>query len=181
MLVGLVGYGQSGKDTVGKVLIDKGWQRIAFADTLREALYVLNPYIGPNKLQEMVDNMGWDTAKGFPEVRRLLQVLGTEVGREMFGKDFWVDLAFNNKVIPVMNDGTHVVITDVRFPNEIRRVRECGGSIWRVVRPHVGPLNSHASEAAWTKVKEDYRIINDGTLDELKSKVETGLQTCLMI
>ena len=45
-LVGLSGYAQVGKDTVGKILVEKyGFERVSFADKLREVLYALDPTV----------------------------------------------------------------------------------------------------------------------------------------
>ena len=93
MIIGLSGYAQSGKDTVAELLcLNYGYQRMAFADPMREALYRLNPSIVLNDtdyydkpLQTLVDEQGWDAVKQNPDVRALLQRMGTEVGRQMFG------------------------------------------------------------------------------------------------
>src|SRR5581483_2011292 len=95
-LLGLMGYAQAGKDTVAKLLVEEfGFTRIAFADALREALYALNPLIpfeGDHvRLRWLIDASGWEEAKvRHPEVRELLQRLGTESGRNVLGADVWV-------------------------------------------------------------------------------------------
>ena len=96
MIIGLSGYAQSGKDTVAELLcLNYGFKRISFALPMRDAIYTLNPFISENnRLVDLVDEYGWDVAKGNAEVRRLLQVFGTDVGRELFGETFWIDQAF---------------------------------------------------------------------------------------
>ena len=43
--------------------------------------------------REAIEERGYTEAKAeFPEVRRLLQVFGTEVGRDLFGENVWVDI-----------------------------------------------------------------------------------------
>jgi len=83
MIIGLSGRAGSGKDEVAKVLVDLyGYKRIAFADAIRDALYELNPLVSDRiRVADLVDEYGWDFAKKNFEVRRLLQVFGTEVGR----------------------------------------------------------------------------------------------------
>lgn len=129
MIVALSGFAGVGKDEAAKVLVNEyGFTRIAFADPVCEAMYVLDPIIAPDgigfvSLRETVDACGWDTAKrNFPEVRRLLQVFGTEIGRQMFGENVWVDLAMKNA-----SQFERVVFTDCRFENEAQAVREAGG------------------------------------------------------
>jgi hypothetical protein len=98
-------------------------------------------------------------------VRVLLQRLGSDVGREMFGEDFWVEQAFKG-----LGD-EDVVFTDVRFPNEAEAVRGRGGVVWNVVRPGVGVANGHVSECALDGFVFDETVVNDGSLLDLEVKV----------
>lgn len=172
-LIGLNGVAQSGKDSAAKFLIELGWKRIAFADAVREAALAINPivfdydddgYPEATCLSSLVDNLGWDIAKQNPEVRRLLQVIGTEAGRNIHGPDCWV-LAAENKLEPNRNH----VFTDVRFPNECEWIQSAGGKVYKVERPGVGPVNSHISDNLELPV--DGIIVNDGSLDDLKTKI----------
>ena len=166
MIIGLSGYAQSGKDTVAELLcLNYGYKRVSFADPMREALMRLNPVINSQPLACLVDDYGWDVAKSNPEVRRLLQVFGTEVGREMFGENFWVDLAF--KQAPQQR----VVFTDVRFPNEAQAIIDKGGQVWRVQREGHKPVNLHTSETAMDNWRFDDLILNHGSIDDLADEV----------
>jgi dephospho-CoA kinase len=61
MIIGLTGYARTGKDTVASVLVkDFGFERIAFADPIRELLYELNPKVNGIYLREMVEEHGWE-------------------------------------------------------------------------------------------------------------------------
>lgn len=168
-IIGLSGYARSGKDSVAKVLVEEyGYTRLAFADTLREALYALDPMVTDDpdinwSISGLVKAMGWDRAKtGYPQVRTLLQRLGTEVGRDLIHPNVWVDATFAK-----MRDGGKYVISDVRFPNEADAVKQWGGEIWRIMRPDTGPANDHPSETALDDYLPDVRLYNDGTLDDL--------------
>jgi hypothetical protein len=114
------------------------------------------------------------------------------VCRTAFHDDIWI-ASLENKLRKTQDD---VVISDCRFPNEIRAIRAQGGHVIRVVR---GPepdwyeaalaANSdshwtqgdprealrrrgiHASETAWIGTRFDKVIANDGTLDELYAQV----------
>ena len=182
VLLGLVGYAQSGKDTAAAHLV-KEWDfaRVAFADPLRAAIYELNPqvkvgWIRRRRVQDIVDELGWEQAKTkYTEIRRLLQVMGTDVGRMMFGENVWVDIADKN-----IRDNKldNVVITDARFSNEIDYVKRNGGFTVRIVRPGYGPVNSHVSDTGIADLKVDHEIVNDGDvpwlnlqLDELMHKL----------
>lgn len=168
MLIGLSGYARSGKDTVAELLcLNYGYKRVSFADPMRQALYVLSPKIDNIvRLSEYVDDYGWDVAKQNQEVRRLLQVFGTEVGRKMFGLDFWIDIALKD-----LSGDTQVVISDVRFPNEADAIAKLGGSVWRINRKNHSAVNGHASEHAMDNYMFSHFIYNDGTLDDLSDEV----------
>jgi hypothetical protein len=118
------------------------------------------------RLSEYVDDYGWDVAKQNQEVRRLLQVFGTEVGRKMFGLDFWIDIALKD-----LSGDTQVVISDVRFPNEADAIAKLGGSVWRINRKNHSAVNGHASEHAMDNYMFNHVIYNDGTLDDLSDEV----------
>lgn len=180
MIIGLSGYARSGKDSVAEVLVEEyGFIRLAFADKLRQALYALDPtviseYSVPHNLQWVIDQWGWDGVKetGFgPEVRRLLQRMGTEAGRMTLGDNIWVDAAF----LDVKKDKNYV-FTDCRFPNEASRVGREGGEVWRVTRPGVEPTNDHISEIGLDNWPFHRIILNDQALDTLRLKVKEAYE-----
>lgn len=166
-----------GKDTVADVLVaEHGFKRIAFADPLRAMVMILNPWIDrspldPIRLQRLVRRVGWDVAKrDYPEVRRLLQVFGTEVIRDFVGTNFWVDYALK-KMAAESGDW---VVTDCRFPNEADAIINlCNqGCVIRVVRPGLEPLpGGHASEAGIPDELVTGVFHNDGTLEDLAANV----------
>lgn len=177
MIIGLSGYARTGKDTVANYLVENhGFTRLAFADPMREAIYALNPSLGISRLslQEIIDEYSWDGYKETSfgeEIRGLLQRMGTEVGRNMFGETFWIDYLMN-KALEVGGD---VVISDVRYLNEADAIRMMNGQVWRVNRPNVQAANDHASEVEMDSFNNfDVVITNDTTVDELFLEL-TGL------
>jgi hypothetical protein len=176
-ILGLSGWARNGKDTVADHLISKyGYERISFAAPMKEALYRLNPKITINNVVSTpirigVDIYGWDDLKTHgPEVRELLQRFGTEVGREMFGEDFWVNAAIDS-----IEDGSKVIVSDVRYPNEADAIKKLGGEVWRVVRPGFGAANGHASEHALNNYKFDYILDNNSGMELLYDSVDSKL------
>lgn len=174
MLVGLIGRQRSGKDFAAQILgEERGVQRLAFADPIRDALYALNPLVDYCvSLRYIVDDIGWDQAKEkFVEVRSLLQRLGTEVGRKQFGDSFWVDQAMR-KYENLTDNGKDVVFTDVRFGNEIETIRERGGFIWKIERLDQEPEDpndpkiTHASEVEWRQCSPDLVVTFPGSSSE---------------
>ena len=172
-VLGLSGVARAGKDTIADYLVQNhGYIKASFADPMREALLVLNPLITigglVTSLSAVVTRAGWEGVKEMsPDIRPLLQRFGTEVGREMWGENFWVDAAIDK--IP---DGSKVVFADVRFPNEAKAVKSLGGKVWRVNRDGIGPVNDHISEHALDNYQFDVVLSNSGTLEELYLKVE---------
>lgn len=177
MLLGLCGYAGVGKDTAAEVLLEElGFQRIAFADPIKAALLALDPLV-PDKdgsnhvhLSEFSADRDWAEVKEYPEVRRLMQIMGTEVGRNLFDSDLWVRIA-ERKLQSVMSVGD-AVITDVRFPNEARLVKRHGGLLIRIERPEFGPVNEHVSDRASESWTYDLRLENDSDVTGLHEKMK---------
>jgi dephospho-CoA kinase len=168
MIIGLSGYAQSGKDTVAELLcLNYGYTRMSFAQPMRDAIYTLNPIVFNlnSRVADLVDEYGWDVAKANPEVRRLLQVFGTDVGRKQFGENFWVQQAFDNL------KSTKIVFSDVRFPNEANEIQQYGGQVWRINRHNHTPVNGHKSEHAMDNYMFKHVLYNDGTIDDLADEV----------
>lgn len=105
-------------------------------------------------------------------MRQLLQRFGTEVGREIFGKNFWVE-----QCLPPSEDNYSklVVVTDVRFENEVNHIiHTLGGHVWLINRKS-DTVDEHASEQIPT-FTPSYTVNNTSTIDDLRLTVATGLQ-----
>jgi hypothetical protein len=85
----------------------------------------------------------------------------------MFGENFWVEFAINS--IP---DGSKVVFSDVRYPNEADAIKELGGEVWRVGREGYGAANDHESEHALDGYDFDAVISNADTIEYLHAEVK---------
>lgn len=133
-------------------------------------------------------SINWQTAyKHRYTVRELLQLLGTEVGRNIHN-DFWVNALFTDYVGKDYSTCTcgHIdencihedkviypnwLITDTRFPNEVATIKSKGGIIIRVNRINT-QIDIHPSETALDDYNFDYIIENNGTIEELIAKVK---------
>ena len=182
-ILGMAGYARSGKNTVGDILAERGFEQRAFADKIREALVALDPPLSFGReggLAELVERYGWDELKEqSPTTRELMQRMGTEVGRELFGETFWIDqcLPLPANAEEETRTGLRfqdIVVTDVRFPNDVQRIRDLGGYIWWIERG-LQPVNDHPSDNSLSAADCDLVIDNDGTLDDLASKVYEAL------
>lgn len=140
-LIGLTGLAGSGKDTVGEYFHNKyGYTTISFADTLKDCLSVIFGW-DRKKLEgriptdrewrEQVDEW-WANKLEIPHFtpRFAMTHFGTEVMRNCFHDEIWVHTTERK----ISQSEGPIVITDVRFPNEIVMVRKFGGTIFRVKR-----------------------------------------------
>lgn len=185
-VIGVTGYAQHGKDTFGQRLVTAhGFKRYAFADALKSMALALDPIVWGDtnsahmRLSKIVAQVGWEQAKQHAEVRRFLQVLGTEGVRGHLGDNAWVD-ALHHKLLVEKPEA--VVITDVRFPNEADFIHALGGKLVRVKRFVRRPLAGgdgwadfefaafdnglppdHPSEANVPTLDADVEMLNDGT------------------
>lgn len=175
-IIGLCGYYGSGKDEAAKALVERGWERIAFADPVRQMALAIDPMVDScfsddleldTRLSVVVAQRGWLEAKTLPEVRRLLQRVGTEAVRNIIGPDTWVQIA--ERSLPMVLGLQNVVFTDVRFANEVAMIRKHGGLVIRIDRPGNEPTVKHVSETY--PFAPDCTIINDGTIEELHQEI----------
>jgi hypothetical protein len=210
MIIGICGFIGSGKDTIADYLVNlHHFRRESFANTLKDAVAQVFGWDrtmleGRTKQarewREQVDPW-WAERLGIPHLtpRYILQQWGTEVCRKNFHDDIWI-ASLENKL---RNSKDDVVISDCRFPNEIKAIKQAGGIVVRVVRGaepewydaavsrNRGPngnstwalsgrrleqLGVHASETAWVGTKFNVVLDNNGTLDDLYQQVKRLVQ-----
>jgi hypothetical protein len=176
LFIGIGGYATSGKDALADVLVELHHFNKQFTSSaLRQAMLTLNPWVQGEDHQwhryadyeELAGS--YEAAKTHPEVRRLLQVIGVDIGRLMFGVNVCVDW-LRPVVAGLMAQGTSVVVTGIRYPDELEWVRSAGGTAVWVGRPGVGPVNGHSSDNTLGPEDFDIRVQNDGTLADLAGR-----------
>lgn len=186
MLIGLSGVGGAGKDAVARVLVEEhGFKQFALATKMKESVLALDPYVGvrhcePYRLSQLIDAVGAEEAKKWPEVRRLYQRMGTEVGRKTIDEKLWI-----TKLFELVKDSraTDIVISDVRFLNEAQYIGK-RGVVWRIIRPGAGLEGEAAKHISELELSDDtdgifdYVLENDGTLKDLSAKVADALTLC---
>lgn len=166
MRIGISGYARTGKDEVAKVFEEYGFVRIGMSDALNNYLCILNPLLNVSRdvmrYADAIKAFGYVEAKAqIPEVRRLLQVFGTEVGRAI-DPDMWV-----KELVKLTEKHEDSVTTGIRFPNE----RDAMDVLIHVTRPGFAPLNNHPSEdLSGIAQFAHHSIHNDGSIDLLHMK-----------
>lgn len=205
MIVGFVGFIGSGKDTAADYLVNfHGYRRDSFANTLKDAVACVFGWDrtlleGRTKeareWREQVDPW-WAERLGMPHLtpRWVLQYWGTDVLRKGFHDDIWI-ASLENKMRKTTDN---IVISDVRFPNEIKAIHNAGGIVvrikrgadpewyqdavnmnegrgnmsWLISTDRINKLGIHASETSWVGGDIDHTIYNDTTIDELFEQIK---------
>jgi len=175
MLIGLVGKKQAGKDTFGQYLIQQyGFQKRAFADPIKECCQLLfhlrEEQLHDAILKETIDTR-WNQTP-----RQIMQMVGTDLFRNHYDPDFWIK-SFEQWYHNSSSSSTHVVCTDVRFPNEAECIRSLGGVLVQIIRPTILSTDLHESEQCI--IQADYRIMNDSTLENFHDKIQSWCETYL--
>ncbi len=203
MIIGVCGFIGSGKDTVADYLVNNhSYRRESFANTLKDAVASVfgwdrNMLEGRTKQarewREQPDQWWSERLGRTITPRSVLQLWGTEVCRKGFHDDIWI-ASLENKLRTSTDD---IVISDCRFPNEIKSIKEAGGTIvwvqrgdlpsWHIMaaKANLGDpvaaeklkhLGIHASETAWVGTDFDVILDNNSTLDHLFNQVEKLVQ-----
>lgn len=207
MIIGICGFIGSGKDTIADYLVNTHeFRRESFANTLKDAVSAVFGWDrdmvegrtkSAREWREQPDQWWSDRLGTTITPRLVLQLWGTEVCRKGFHDDIWI-ASLENKL---RNSTDNVVISDCRFPNEIKAIRDAGGIVvrvargpepdwyqdainanegrgnmsWLISKDRLTKLGIHASETSWVGTKFDAELDNNGSLDELFAQVEALL------
>ena len=173
-LIGITGRKFNGKDTLGNFFVtNNNFRRLAFADALKEAcrcIFGFNDEQLYGNKKEVVDEF-WKTSP-----RIILQYLGTDLFRNQLstimphiGNDIWVEV-IRKQILDgwLLNRNTHFVVTDVRFPNEVKMIKDLGGIMLRVKRSNINnSTDAHISELHIDNLEVDEEILNNDTKEKL--------------
>lgn len=168
LLIGLHGLARTGKDTAASYLAEQFMlYSYAFADPLKAAVAQLfnlsHDHMEGSLKETLLPGIG-------KSPRQLMQLLGTEWGRQQVHPELWLLLATQNISYQMVIDQTHyagVVIRDVRFENEAEWIRRQGGHVVHILRPDAAAVAAHSSESGIAIHDNDFTVHNEGTLDDL--------------
>jgi hypothetical protein len=158
---------------------------------------VKNSLLGPewNSFEWIGDKLFVEAGEQPMTVRTLLQRLGTEAIRDKVHQNAWVNALFadyqlktvssrpfhRTELLSEEGDGIKFsreypnwVISDCRFENEAKAVKDKDGIVVRINRAS-SPKGTHASEVSLDNWEFDYVLDNSGSLEELPEKVRTML------
>jgi hypothetical protein len=205
MIIGVCGFIGSGKDTIADYLTNfHGYRRESFANSLKDAVAQVFGWdrtmlegrtTSAREWREQVDPW-WSKRLGMPHLtpRWVLQYWGTEVCRKAFHDNIWI-ASLEHKLL---NSIDNIVISDCRFPNEIKSIKDAGGLVIRVIRGpepewyqdainmNAGDRNMsyaisterikrqkiHASETAWVGTEFDAVLDNNKSIDDLYAQIK---------
>lgn len=190
MIIGINGYSGTGKDAVGQIIQklcpNENWEIKKFAGKLKEVASILTSipvkYFEDQDFKRTVLGEEWwtncDEGSQPMTVRDLLQKLGTECMRTGLHSNTWVNALMVDYKPAKMDqyNPSKWVVTDTRFPNEAKAIKDKGGIVIRIDRPGIKPINNHPSEVGLDYWDFDYAIGNVSDLVSLEFTVENILK-----
>lgn len=156
LIIGLSGAMGSGKDSAGLIINqsypDKNFVVVAFADALKKAYSVITgiPWVNTQKFKEEMCPV-----LKMPR-REILQKIGTNALRNNFDKDIWIN------ILAAKHQNDNLIITDVRFDNEVEWIKKQGGVVIKIERTDdvaKSIFAYHESEAGVNRY--DFLVRND--------------------
>lgn len=200
MIIAFCGFIGSGKDTAANYLVDNyNFEKDSFAKTLKDILSILfnwdrNLLEGNTEESRIWRNQidtWWSKRLNIENFtpRWAMQHIGTNVFRNCFHDEIWVAILENR----LNKSNKNIVISDIRFKNEMQLIKQLGGKIIKVSRGpnphwyhhaylantgdkealHVLEKNQiHPSEWSWINNLIDLELLNNGSINDLKSNVK---------
>ena len=203
MIIGITGFIGSGKDTVANMFVERGCIHDSFAAPVKDVCASIFGW--PRELLEgdtlesrdfrEIPDMFWTNKLGVPNFtpRLALQLLGTEVLRNHFDQDIWLN-SLEYRMRKQNENSPCTVVSDARFRNELDLIKNMGGVVIWVQRGELPEWyetasqahsnvvcrkimttkykDVHESEWNWAGYNVDYVINNNGTLEDLEKQVE---------
>lgn len=190
MIIGILGNKNVGKDTLADYLVStEGFKKISFATNLKKCLAVMfnwDDSIFSLENKEKKDSV-WNVSP-----RKMLQLLGTEFLREYCKDIIDCKINFNDKEEvfsyhikklfldnkELFDNNENIVISDVRFPDEVKFIKWLNGKIIKLERNDaiVNKFNNHLSENQVNNLEYDVKIENNFTKEHLYKIINIYLE-----
>lgn len=192
LIIGICGFQGSGKDTFSDFLV-KNYQfkKITLAGATKDVLADIFGWDrklleGDTKVsrefRETIDQW-WSEKLGIEGFtpRKALQMVGTDLFRKHFNSDIWIHIV-EKKILNEItkNPDSKIIISDCRFPNEIKLIKNLGAKLIHIQRnkpewfdryklgldcEEVSKL--HESEKSWIREEFDYVVENSSKQIEI--------------
>ena len=206
--IGILGNIGSGKNTVAQYLATKGCVPTSFAGPIKDlctSVFGWDRELLEGETDESREfregiDLYWSKKLSIPDFtpRLALQLIGTDVMRNHFNQDIWLN-SLEYRVKKLHNQNECVVISDCRFKNELELIRRVGGTTILVQRDdkpewydialaansgdavakHIMSKDFagvHLSEYEWIGSEIDFTINNNGTLEDLYANVDKVIE-----
>ena len=201
-VIGICGKARAGKDTAAMAIADHIVAHAesvdfdesyvvgieAFAGPIKSMVAMLLDFFGKGSVMEPGELypyiQGDLKEEVIPEIgaspRTLMQTIGTEWGRGLINDNIWINsMRARYEKYKMMADhgykGIYILMTDVRFENEAKAIKDLGGIILRIDRDPIDGLDAesdaHASELGVPNDLVDYVVNNNEDIDKLKASV----------
>lgn len=183
MLIGLCAQKQNGKDTMADYLCHKyKFVKLSFASPLKEACKILFGFTEAqvNGSEKEIIDEKWGVSP-----RTVLQFVGTDLFRDQMktiipgiGDNFWA-LCLKNSIDKIIKStpDARIVISDVRFPNEVKMIQQLGGLIVKIARsssvqhPATATESKSSLEKKINDIKGNSLIENNITSQHVSEKM----------
>lgn len=157
MLIGICGKKSSGKSYIARYFkINHKFEIIKFADPLKNMLYSLG--LSNEDLEGKLKETPNDILCGNTP-RMAMQSLGTQWGRDIIGKNIWINI-FKNKVKFLLDNNISVVCDDVRFENEYDTIKELRGYTINIKTDIISEDNHESEHSLPSNLIYDAEIYN---------------------
>ncbi|NIO44441.1 MAG: hypothetical protein GTN36_02705 [Candidatus Aenigmarchaeota archaeon] len=130
----------------------------SLADPIKHIASMANQYLGRKDVKD----------------RKLLQLLGTEWGRNTISQDIWIDRLHKNIEEHIQDPNDLVIIDDVRFDNEAKYIKNNNGILIRVCGPSRiknDGIKGHASESGVHPMYIDITLNNNTNIKEFHNSI----------
>lgn len=172
MLIGITGHKFSGKSTVANMLSEMlNYKVDSFARPLKEIVCALSGCAMEQledydfKENEVVPEHLWAfCANEKHNYRSLLQGIGDYLRSK--NPNIFIDSV-------LVGDTSNLIISDCRFPNEAKAIRDSGGIIVKVVRDNVTKSDTHQSETMIDSIDAEYVLVNTKSIETLRGAVRS--------